>query len=397
MKKKLLIVGGGFGQLPAIETAKAGGIEVIVVDKNPNAKGMAIADYAYPIDIIDKDGVLRIAQKHNINGIMTMQSDLPVPTVGYVNDRLGLNGVSLEVARRCSNKIETRQHLKNGLCSQPKFEIIRTAEEGVAAIRKIGLPCVIKAPDSSGSRGVIKVDNIDKLDSAIIEAKKYTFNECLLVEEFIDGLEFGAQTFSINGKCELVLLHNDTMSPPPFMIPIGHSFPFIDITNELILIAENDIKNAVNALGIENGPANVDLIYDKKENKVKIIEIGARIGATCLPELVFYHSGINWVQEAINSAINAPVDLTPKFNKNVAAIIIESPADGCYLGYKASTKVDFSKTLEFEVTVSKGEEVNILRKGTDRIGKIIAEGATVSEAEKLVEFFKNEIEIIVEQ
>src|SRR5690606_9400813 len=113
--------------------------------------------------------------------------------------------------------------------------------------------------------------------------------------------EFGAQTFSINGRCESVLLHNDTLSTPPYMIPIGHSFPFSKMDKSQKVQVIEDIKQAVIALGIADGPANVDLILDKRTNRVKIIEIGARIGATCLPELVRYHTGIDWVAETIKS------------------------------------------------------------------------------------------------
>src|SRR5690606_41784550 len=123
MNKGLLVVGAGFGQVPAILEAKKLNLEVITVDKDPNAKGMGLADYSYPVDIIDRDAVLEIAKKHNVGGVITMQSDLPVPTIGYINDVLGLNGVSMEVANFCSNKMETRKRLELKDAAQPKFKI----------------------------------------------------------------------------------------------------------------------------------------------------------------------------------------------------------------------------------------------------------------------------------
>ena len=75
--KKLLIIGAGFGQLPAIKKGKEMGLEVIVIDKNPNALGMSLADYAYSIDVLDKQGAIEIDKRHKIDGVMTMQTDLP--------------------------------------------------------------------------------------------------------------------------------------------------------------------------------------------------------------------------------------------------------------------------------------------------------------------------------
>ncbi|MBX9448453.1 MAG: ATP-grasp domain-containing protein [Taibaiella sp.] len=268
MRESILIVGGGFGQVPAILSAKDLGLKVVVVDKNPDAVGMKIADYSYAVDIIDKEGVLEIAKKHKVKGAMTMQSDLPVPTIGFINDRLGLKGVNFETAQVCSNKNLTRQKLKDKNAAQPIFEIVKNLVEAEATAKKIGFPCVVKAPDSSGSRGITKISKIEEVTDAYNESLKYARQNAIIIEEFIEGIEFGAQTFSVDGKCELVLLHNDTMSHPPYMIPIGHSFPFVMLNEEESKQAIADIKNAVEAVGIENGPANIDLILDVNTKRV---------------------------------------------------------------------------------------------------------------------------------
>ena len=92
--KTLLILGAGFGQVPAIQKAIELGLNVIVVDKNPNAMGMTMVKKSFPIDIIDEIAVLNLAKENNIDGIMTMQTDLPIPVIGLINDKLKLRGVS---------------------------------------------------------------------------------------------------------------------------------------------------------------------------------------------------------------------------------------------------------------------------------------------------------------
>lgn len=394
MKKKILIVGGGFGQIPAIKRAKEIGLEVINVDLDPQAPGMMLADYAYPVDVVDRDGVLAVGRKHGVHGIMTMQSDLPVPTIGYVNDQLNLNGVTLEVANYCSNKIETRLRLQEKRCSQPRFVAVKSHESALIAASEMGFPCIVKAPDSSGSRGVVKVKSTLEVYAAYEEAFSYTRGDEILVEEYISGIEFGAQTFSENGRCKLVLLHNDTMSPAPFMIPVGHSFPFCRLSAQQQEEAINDIKKAIESLGIEDGPANVDLILDEKTNKIKIIEVGARIGATCLPELVQYHTGIDWVEATIRNAVGEVADLEIKKQDPVAALIIESPADGTFQNYKLERNTN--ELLELEITAKCGDAVRVLRKGTDRIGKLVAYGNSAEQAEKFVSEFRDHIKIIVD-
>lgn len=384
MADNILIVGAGFGQLPAIIKAKEMGLTVIAIDKNPNAIGMKFADHSFNVDIIDFEGTLEIAKQFNVKGAMTLQSDLPMPTIGYINDKLKLSGVGLKVANWCSNKMETRKRLKVKNCSQPLFHFIKDINEAKIACQKIGFPCVIKSPDSSASRGVTKVNSLEELDNAVNESFKYTRQDKIIVEEYISGLEFGAQTFSFNGKCEIVLLHSDILSQPPFMIPIGHSFPFEKLINKQKEIAINEIKIAVEALGIHTGPANVDLILDTKTNKIKVIEVGARIGATCLPELVEYYTGIDWVMQTINSCLGNEVNLNQTREQPVTASIIQSPNNGELKYFSIPKFVQNHRNLkEIEISAEIGDRVSVLKKGTDRIGKIIVTSDKVIDAERI--------------
>ena len=59
-------------------------MNVIVIDKNPNAIGMKKADIAFAIDVLDKEKAIDIDKRYNIDGVITTQTDLPVPTIGAV-------------------------------------------------------------------------------------------------------------------------------------------------------------------------------------------------------------------------------------------------------------------------------------------------------------------------
>jgi biotin carboxylase len=387
-KRTLMVVGAGLGQIPAIEEGKKMGLSVIAVDRNPLAPGMNLADIALSIDVVDVENVLLAARKYQIDGIMTMQSDLPVPTVGFVVDALELPGTGLRIANLCSNKILMREHFREYGIPQPNFRVVSSILAAKVAASEIGYPCIFKAPDSSGSRGVRKVSNEGQAEAAFLHAQKYARVQNILIEEFISGIEVGAQGFSLNSKCQTVLVHNDTLSAKPYMIPIGHSFPFVGEKGSHDNIKAISISS-VEALGITDGPTNIDIIVDK-DGQAKIIEIGARIGATCLPELVEYHTGINWVRAAIESCLGDSVDLHKTKDTPIAAVILESPLDGEFNGYDYSE--DSKNELgvcEWEVTAKIGEEVNKLRKGTDRIGKVLATGRDTIDAELNAASFKD--------
>jgi biotin carboxylase len=394
--KTLMVVGAGFGQLPAILTAKKMGLRVVAIDRNADALGMKHADAALPIDVLDIDGAVEAGRRYKIDGIMTMQTELPVPTIGAVVDELGLNGVRFDVAKTCTNKVEMRRKFAERKIPQPDFRIASTCEDADDAVKEITFPCVTKPADNSGSRGITKVTNMNGIESAFMRAIRYSRQGKILVEEFVEGIEVGAQCFSINGHCEKVLVHNDTMSRPPCMIPTGHSFPSM-LDDKTLGETEEAIAATVDALGIETGPSNVDLILNKDFQPV-VLEVGARIGATCLPELVYYYTGIDWVKAAILASLGETPDLTVAQSTPCAALILEAPENGELSGYNIPDRV--KKTdglLEIEVTAEIGQSVNKLTKGTDRIGKVVVTDKTVEAAERKAEWIKSQVTFDISQ
>ena len=381
-KKTLLIIGAGFSQVPAIKAAQALGLKTMAIDRSASAMGMALADIALPIDIVDIGRAVAVARQYDVAGVLTMQSDVGVPTVGAIVDALGLPGNGLAIAKRCSSKIETRRFLRKHGVSQPEFRVVVSEVEALAAAQDIGFPCVIKASDSSGSRGIVKVHAADEVSDAYAEARKYTSAREILVEEFVVGLEIGAQAFSVNGRCVSVLVHDDAISAPPYMVPIGHSFPS-SLPSNVLANVEQAVKTCVEALGIVSGPSNIDIILDSR-NLPLMIEVGARIGATCLPELVFHYSGIDWVKAAVQAAVGTHPDLMPTRSLPCAAYILEAPEDGMLKAINIpEDMLSHPDLLELEITANLGESVSRFRKGTDRIGKVVTKGETREQADKL--------------
>lgn len=392
--KTLMIVAAGFGQMPAIILAKKMRLRVIAIDKDPNAVGMTYADVALPIDVTDVEGAIKTAKEYGIDGVMTMQSDLSVPAVGAVVSALNLPGIMAETASMCSDKIKTYQKFEQNKIPYPKFRAIEEYDQLMNAIEQIGLPVVVKPSDSSGSRGVSKVEDNKGIREIFNKAKKYSRSGQIIIQEFIDGTEVGAQVFSVSKDKHYVIIHNDFISSPPYFVPVGHSFPS-KLDKKTLAKVESVIIKAINALGISLGPSNVDLIIDRS-GQPKILEIGCRIGATCLPELISYHTGTNWTRAAILAALGNVPDLNPRKTLCCASFILESPADGELAGYRIPEEViNDVGLLEVEITAKNGATVNKLRKGTDRIGKIIVTDETVEKAELKAMLMKSKIVINV--
>ena len=231
------------------------------------------------------------------------------------------------------------------------------------------------------------MDGPDGVNAAFAEARRWARDGRILIEGYVEGIEIGAQGFSVDGRCVRVWVHDDMVSSPPYMIPTGHAYP-PSLEPAVLAAAQEACARAVDALGIPSGPTNIDLIL-RTDGVPMIIEIGARIGATCLPELTTYFTGTDWVAASIQAALGETPDLTPTAARPVAAYILEAPADGTLAAWTFPEALhDAPGLVEWEVTAAIGEEVNRLRKGTDRIGKVMATGETLEEAMARAQAFR---------
>ena len=92
MTKKLLLLGGSAQQVVAIKTAKRLGCETILCDFLPDNPGQYAADKFYLVSTTDKEAVLDVARKEQVDGVLAYASDPAAPTAAYVAEKLGLPG-----------------------------------------------------------------------------------------------------------------------------------------------------------------------------------------------------------------------------------------------------------------------------------------------------------------
>ena len=104
--KRLLIIGASILQLPAIETAKTMGLYVGGADFDPAAAGIPYADQYFNISTIDEEGIYQAAKEMEADGIMTLATDMPMRSVAYASQRLGLVGISYDTAIKATDKGE---------------------------------------------------------------------------------------------------------------------------------------------------------------------------------------------------------------------------------------------------------------------------------------------------
>ena len=390
-----MILGASLLQLPAIQIALEMGLHVIVVDMNPNAIGFledgVIKEVISTIDIIK---VVEAAKRHQVDGIMTLASDMPMRAVAAVAKDLHLVGIDDATALRTTNKAEMRKALAAQGVPIPKFFIVSSREEYERATQQFTVPFIVKPVDNSGSRGVVKIANLTDRQS-IFDAYNYSKassrNGNIIIEEYMCGPEVSVETLSIDGTCYVIQITDKVTTGAPHFIEMGHSQP-TKHSNETIKRIREVAIAANKAVGITIGPSHTELIVTTEGPKV--VELGARLGGDCITtHLVPLSTGVNMVECCIRIALGEKPNINSKFNRGAAIRYFHQHAGivNNIKGIERAKQVEGVKQITFAYRV--GEEVTEIIDSSSRIGFVISQADSADNAIKICEEALREIEI----
>ncbi len=394
--KKILILGATLTQVPLIRTAKALGYYTIVASIDGDYPGFKEADEICYVDISDPESVLVEARRIGIDGVATCCMDTPVRAVGYVCEHLGLCGLSEESARICNDKYLMKDRfVENGVNTARYFKA-NSRDEVKNAMKQLNTPVVIKAVDLQASRGVFIVNSEEEALQRFEEIKKMSKHDYCIIEEFIDGIEFGAQAFVYNGEILFVLPHGDFNFCITTNVPVGHYAP-LDQPEHVIKAATECATDSIKALGLNNCAINIDMIY--KDGKVYMLELTGRAGATCLPELVSIYYGIDYYKMIVMMAMgeNPLEEFNKRSNKLTAnaSHFLYIEKDGILKQIINNNKSsDGISQLEF--FVKPGDKINSFVDGKDKLGQIIVKGEDISKCKELLDCYMKNIEFELE-
>lgn len=303
-----LLIGASSESLIAIAYAKKLGLRVVAFDINPTAPGLKEADISYNEDISNPNKIIAILERDGLIPVVI----LPVPigrclnTIGALNDYYNLNGFSYKMADICTDKLKFATALADneglGSLRDIKFDIF----DPNLNRNKIKFPLIIKPRFGSGSKDTIVISNLDELKNI---AKNIKFTKMdFLIEEFIDGLEYGIDAAIINGEFYHILLRQKLLTPLPYRQAIGY------ISIDEIPSISSYIQKVITKLNIDNCLLHADVIT--KDNRAFIIELSTRPSGHYLSKFIEITTGINPTKEWINKSLNLPYNFKPKFRKN---------------------------------------------------------------------------------
>ena len=394
MKKKLLILGAGIYQAPLIKKAREMGLYTIAASRPGPYPGLTLADQAWLIDTTDAEMLLAKAETEGIDGVCTAGTDVAIRSLGLLNDRLHLQGIPLEAARILTDKYLMKQAFLQGGVSTPASYQVFSGEEALEAYESLTPPVIVKAVDSSGSRGVTRADTPAQLEQAYRRACLVTRKDYVLVEKFLCAHEIGVDGFVLGGCLKLLLPHDKFVhtTREGTSLPAGHHFPY-HCSEELFQEIQRQIQLAVNAVGMDDCALNADVLVTDT-GQAYLLEMGGRVGATCIPELISLHLGIDYYEQIIRNALGALADFSCTHSKPAMARLLFSPKPGIltHVDYDFLEKLN-RNGVRASLDYDPGAAIPGVHDGTDRIGQVILQTDSISELERTLHELYRHIKI----
>ena len=399
--KKVLLLGGSYFQVPSVKKAKELGYYTITCDYLPNNPGHKYADEYHNVSTTDKEAILKLAQELKIDGVVCYASDPAAPTAAYVAEKMGLAGHPYKAVEILSNKDLFRNFLSENGFNTPRakgYTNVADAKKDWILFKK---PIMVKPVDSSGSKGITKIENLDEIENAFNYALNFSRAKRVIVEEYIDayGGQILGEGFSVNGKLVFSIFANhffDKKANNPFT-PAGGCFP-LNMKSVIQKRIEKEIQKVLTILNMKTGAYNFEVRLDEQEN-IYLMEIGPRNGGNMIPQLVKHATGFDMVEYTIKSAMGENCSNLDNFEcKNYwAYYVLHSNNKGIF--QKLTIDEEFKKNNLVELNLIKeiGEKIEIFSGSGNAIGIMILKFKTQEEMQEKINNIENFVKVKIEE
>lgn len=257
-----MLLGGLRYLLPVIEAAHNQGYHVITCDYIPDNIAHKYSDEYYNVSIIDKEAVLALARRLQIDGIMSFAVDPGVITAAYVQEQMRLPAFGpYESVCILQNKDKFRNFLTQHGFNVPKAKGFSSIEEALSESYWYPWPVIVKPTDAAGSKGVTRVDSLKELKSALECAFEHSISKRVIVEEFIEkqGCSSDTDSFSVDGELKFVSYSAqrfDSDAANPYT-PSAYSWPSTFTTDQEAELT-SELQRLLKLLGMRTSIYNIE-------------------------------------------------------------------------------------------------------------------------------------------
>lgn len=401
--KKILLLGGSAQQIVAIETAKRLGYYTVLCDYLPDNPGQYAADKFYLTSTTDKNAVLFVAMEENVDGVLAYASDPAAPTAAYVAEKMGLPGNPYHSVEILCNKDKFRKFLEDNHFCTPKAKGYSDLSAAFADIQTgfFNLPIIVKPVDSSGSKGVGRVDTFAESLPALEYAMSFSRNQRIIVEEYVEkyGYQVAGDGLSVKGQLVFRYFANDHFNSKcvnPF-VPMAASFPY-NMPQELQNKIHGEIQRLLTLLDMGTCAYNFDIRVDKDLN-IYLMEIAPRDGGNYIPQIIKYATGVDLAECSVKAAMGEKIDCS-HFNAPTGFFsyyAVHSLKNGILKKVEILPSVMEKNIIENHILYHPGDEVQAFTGANTTLGILLMRFENMEQMLKMMDHSEEWITVEVEE
>lgn len=401
-QKKLMLLGGLRYLKPVIDAAHKQGYYVITADYLPNNIAHKWSDEYCNVSIIDKEAVLKEAQRLQIDGIMSFACDPGVVSASYVQNKMGLPSFGpFESVETLQNKDKFRAFLQKHGFNVPQAKGFDSVEAAMAETYWYPWPVIVKPTDAAGSKGVTRVDKVEDLRPALEYAMKHSLSGHIIVEEFIEkeGCSSDTDSMSVDGKLVFTSFcaqRFDIDATNPYT-PAAYSWPST-FTKEQEDYLTSEIQRLITLLGLKTVVYNIETRIGKN-GKPYIMELTPRGGGNRLCEMLRYATGVDMITAITRAIVGDPI-LEPigqkPYNGHWAEIILHADTEGLFDHLEISKELP-AEVVEEDLWVKQGDHVDSFEGANNAIGTLVLKFRTAEDLEDAITHQRDWLKIVVKK
>ena len=330
--KKILVLPGTQWQVPLIEKIQEMGHQALVVNPDPNAPGMKIADQVLVSDIFDKQRVIAFGREQKINAVMSDECDIAMNLIAELGTTFNVPTLDGESAALYTDKFLMREFSKKHGLRYPEYKFCKAVDDAVALLNEIKRPIIIKPLDSNASHGVFRCDTEEDIRIHFDESMSFSrVEKSVLAERFIVGTEFTIDgvktphdhyTMAISEKKHFA--HNESIANELLFSHYNPRFDYdkLRATNDAFVMKSN----------LQFGFTHAEYKYE--DGEFYLIEIAARGGgnmiSSCITQFMTGYDTYRYLVEcATGNVHDEDFSLRPEHKEHAAVLkFFETPGGG---------------------------------------------------------------------
>ena len=386
----LLLPSATYRTADFMAAAEAVGAEVIVASDHRLAIAPAVSQRPLVVDFDEPEvaasQVVARCREAPVEAIIPVD-DRGVEVASLAAAQLGLPHSPPGAVAATRNKAALRAALTEAGVPQPAWRLVQAGDDVTPHAREVGWPCVLKPLSLSGSRGVIRADDVSEARAAAERVRSIIVEGCrdpgeaLVVESFVPGPEIALEGVLRAGQLETLALFD---KPDPLEGPFFEETLYVTPARIGVLGAgriEARVAQACRALGLTDGPVHGEVRIH--EDDAWVLEVAARsIGGLCARSLRF-GLGASLEELLLRQALGLSLEGLERERSASGVMMIPIRRAGVVVkveGVQDAREVPGVSGIE--ITIPSGRRVRPLPEGDRYLGFLFARGDSPAAVER---------------